>query len=81
MGDDGCPSTWAPVIGSDGVIYQNACVAQQHGVKAMKAVVAKQAVGMDGFSVSVNDQDVTPGFWLGVAAGVLGTSLLRSIFR
>jgi hypothetical protein len=88
--DSGCPTTIAPVLGTDGTVYQNACVAQARGVGVLKSLPVSSMgktpmKGMDGITFTYDDQDVTPGvklgFWIGVAAGALGTSILRSIFR
>ena len=94
-----CPRVKMPVLASDGLVYDNACLARAAGVKVVRQVASGKTPmkgwGMgglnsprsgppgplSGFAVTVNDQDVTPGFLLGVAAGVIGTGILRAIFK
>lgn len=89
-----CPKTRQPVLASDGLVYDNACFARAAGVKVVKQVaqkaISKSKTPMKGignyertgaFTVSVDDQNVTPGFWLGLAVGAVGTSILRAILR
>lgn len=88
-----CPKTRQPVLASDGLVYDNACFARAAGVKAVKVVGQPQKTaaakvvgktpmkGFGAFTVSVDDQNVTPGFWLGVATGIVGLTIARAIFR
>lgn len=88
-----CPKTKVPVLASDGLVYDNACFARAAGVKAVKVVAQPKAIAktpgklgktpmkLNGFTVTVDDADVTPGFWLGVATGIVGITIARAIFR
>ena len=80
-----CPKSKVPVLASDGLVYDNACYARAAGVKVVKQVAHQKTpmkgYGMGAFTVTVDDQNVTPGFWIGVAVGAIGTSLLRAILR
>jgi hypothetical protein len=65
------------VVGADGLVYTNACKARMAGTRAVKSA-------MSGFSMTIDDKDMTtppPCFWVGIAVGAVGVTILRAMLR
>ncbi len=80
-----CPSTKVPVLASDGLVYDNACLARAAGVKVVRQVAARPGA-MGAWSASVQsdgtmDVDAKKAFWGGVVAGLIGGALARWILK
>jgi hypothetical protein len=83
-----CPKVRQPVLASDGLVYDNACLARAAGVKVVRAVAQPPAGPLKGFGAwsasiqsdgSLSSLDVTTkrAFWAGFAAGVASVAVLR----
>src|SRR5690242_9529800 len=55
-----CPDVYAPVLGTDGVVYQNACLADMAGVGVVKTIAGLSCIGC---MAPVPLGDTTPNAW------------------
>lgn len=81
-----CPPAKVPVLASDGLVYDNACLARAAGVKVVRQVAAAPGKALGAWSATIQsdgamDADAKKAFWGGVIAGVLGGALARAILR
>lgn len=83
-----CPKSRQPVLASDGLVYDNACLARAAGVKVVKMIgkTPMKMSGMGAWSASIQSDgeisaDTKQAFWGGVVAGALGLTLARLVLR
>lgn len=79
-----CPTARLPVLASDGLVYDNACLARAAGVTVVKQVGRPAKGGLGAWSASIQSDGVmdvtaTKAFVSGVIAGLIGGALARAI--